>query len=56
MILKKTKEIEHYLNLRKKLGELRFTKEIGSNRKAYEFYEVKKTTFYKSIKAFDKHG
>lgn len=56
MILKKTKEIRDYLTLRKKLGVLQFAKEIGSNQKAYEFYEVKKTTFYKWKKAFDKHG
>lgn len=56
MILKKTKEISDYLNLKRKLGVIRFAKEIGSNRKAYEFYEVKKTTFYKWKKAFEKDG
>jgi hypothetical protein len=40
MILPKTKEIEDYLKLRKKLGVLQFAKDIGSNRKAYEFYDI----------------
>lgn len=56
MIIKKTKEIRNYLSLRKKLWVLKFAEEFGSNRKAYEFYEVKKTTFYKWKKAFEKVG
>jgi transposase len=56
MILPKTKEIVDYLKLRKKLWVLQYAKDIGSNKKAYEFYEVKKTTFYKWKKAYDKYG
>lgn len=46
MILPKTKEIEDYLKLRKKLGVLQFVKDIRSNRKAYEVYEVKKKRLF----------
>lgn len=56
MILKKTKEIDEYLKLRKKLYVLDYARGIGNNRKAYEWYGVKKTTFYKWKKAYDKHG
>lgn len=56
MILPKTKEIEDYLKLRKKLWVLQYAKDVGSNKKAYEFYEVKKTTFYKWKRAYKKHG
>lgn len=44
------------VNLRKKLDVLWFTKEVKNNWKTSEFYEVKKTTFYKWEKAFDNHG
>ena len=47
MIMKKTKEIAAYLTYNKKLQVLKYAKEYGNNTIAYNFYGVKKSTFYK---------
>ena len=55
-MIKKTKEIEAYLTYSKKLQVLKYAKEYGNNSIAYNFFGVKKSTFYKWKKAYDEHG
>ncbi|RLD24472.1 MAG: IS481 family transposase [Bacteroidetes bacterium] len=54
--MKKTKEIEKYLAYRKKLRVLKLAKDLKSNRKAYEIFDISKSTFYSWKKKFDKYG
>jgi len=54
--MEKTKEIRDYLAYRKKLGAIKFAKKIGSNKKAYECYEIGKVTFYKWKKRYELYG
>ena len=56
MIMKKTKDIEAYLTYSKKLQVLKYAKEYGNNAIAYNFFGVKKSTFYKWKKTYDEHG
>ena len=55
-MIKKTKEIAAYLTYSKKLQVLKYAKEYGNNTIAYNFYGVKKSTFYKWKKAYEEHG
>ena len=54
--MKKTKEIEKYLAFRKKLRVLKLAKDLKSSRKAYEIFDISKSTFYSWKKKFDEHG
>jgi transposase len=54
--MKKTKEITTYLTLIRKLQVLQYAKERGKNKEAYELFGIKKSTFYKWKKEFDKSG
>lgn len=51
-----TKEIEKYVRFRLKKIVLKYAVDIGNNKKAYELFKVKKTTFYKWKRAYRKHG
>jgi transposase InsO family protein len=54
--MKKTKEIEDYLKFHLKLRVLKFAIDIGSNKKSYEFFNIKKSTFYKWKRVYNKQG
>jgi transposase InsO family protein len=54
--MKKTKEIDRYLNYQLKLRTLKYAQDIGSCRKAYEAFGVKKTTFYSWKRKYDSEG
>ena len=54
--MKKTKEIEKYLQFRLKIQVLKFAQDIGSCKKACETYGVTKTTFFNWKKKFEKEG
>ena len=52
--MEKTKEITDYLNYLKKVQVLKYAKERGKNKEAYEFFGIKKSTFYKWKKEYEK--
>ena len=54
--MEKTKEITDYLNYLKKVQVLKYAKERGKNKEAYEFFGIKKSTFYKRKKEYEKQG
>jgi transposase len=54
--MKKTQEITDYLAYLQKLKVLRFARNTGKNKEAYELFGIKKSTFYKWKKQFDIHG
>lgn len=54
--MEKTKEITDYLNYLKKVQVLKYAKERGKNKEAYEFFGIKKSTFYKWKKEYEKQG
>ena len=54
--MKKTKEITEYLAFLRKLKVLRYAKDRGNNKEAYELFGIKKGTFYKWKRQFDKNG
>ncbi|AZA53934.1 IS481 family transposase [Chryseobacterium sp. G0201] len=54
--MEKTKEIKDYLNYLKKVQVLKYAKERGKNKEAYEFFGIKKSTFYKWKKEYEKQG
>ena len=53
--MKKTREIEKYLQHRKKIRVLKYAKDFGA-RDACETFGVTKTTFYNWKNKFDKYG
>jgi len=55
-MMKKTKEITDYLSFSKKLRVIKYALDSGKNKDAYELFGIKKSTFYKWKKAFDKLG
>lgn len=54
--MEKTKEVKQYLNYLKKLQVLKYAKARGNNKEAYEFFDIKKSTFYKWKKEYEKQG
>jgi len=54
--MKRTKEINDYLRFAEKLRVIKYAQERGKNKEAYELFGVKKSTFYKWRKAYDKLG
>ena len=54
--MEKTKEIEKYLQYRKKIQVLKLAQDMGSNSYAYETFGITKTTFYNWKKKFDQDG
>lgn len=54
--MEQTKEITDYLNFIRKLKALEFAKNVGNAKSAYETFGIKKSTFYKWKRAFDKDG
>ena len=54
--MKKTKEITTYLTFIRKLKVLQYAKERGKNKEAYELFGIKKSTFYKWKREFEKLG
>ncbi len=54
--MEQTKEITDYLNFIRKVKVLEFAKNVGNAKSAYETFGIKKSTFYKWKKAYDKSG
>jgi transposase InsO family protein len=54
--MKKTKEITEYLTFMIKVKVLKFAQTRKNNKEAYELFGVKKSTFYKWKKSFEKEG
>ena len=54
--MEKTKEIKDYLTFMIKVKVLKFAQTCKNNKEAYELFGVKKSTFYKWKKAFEKDG
>ena len=54
--MKKTKEISDYLKFIQKLRVLNYAKERGKNKEAYELFGIKKGTFYKWKRNYDRFG
>jgi transposase len=54
--MKKTKEITEYLTFMIKVKVLKFAQTRKNNKEAYELFGVKKSTFYKCKKSFEKEG
>ncbi len=52
--MEKTKEIKDYLTFMIKVKVLKFGQTCKNNKEAYELFGVKKSTFYKLKKAFEK--
>ena len=53
--MKKTKEIERYLQYQKKIRVVKFAQDFGA-KEACEVFKITKTTFYNWKKKFDKQG
>ena len=53
--MKKTKEIERYLNYQRKLRAIKIAEEVGY-KYACELFEISKTTFFNWKRKYDKYG